>query len=147
MPDLEATTQAGARLGTLLRRGDVVLLYGDLGMGKTSLCRGLINSLLHEQEHVVSPTFTLVQTYDSIKGLISHYDLYRLEPNDYGALIELGWEDAIQDSIVLVEWSERLAEINVPKDALRLTITACPNQGRELRYDVPQSWAKRWSQL
>lgn len=91
-----------------LKRGDVVLLYGDLGMGKSVFSRALIRSLCGDQGmEVPSPTFTLVQSYDSDLGEVLHFDLYRLcDPSE---IYEIGWEEAMSgDGVTLVEWPERL---------------------------------------
>ena len=65
LPDPASTEKHGAALAQLLKTGDTVLLYGDLGMGKTSLCRGIIHALTKAEQNVVSPTFTLVQSYET----------------------------------------------------------------------------------
>ena len=110
------TRELGAKLGPYLRREDVVVLRGDLGAGKTSLARGLIEAL-SEATEVPSPTYTLVQQYDAPEFGIWHFDLYRLEePKD---VWELGIEEAFDDGICLIEWPERIesllsgAELNI----------------------------------
>lgn len=142
--DAASTEKQGAALAALLRRGDVLLLKGDLGMGKTTFARGLIHALCGASENVVSPTFTLVQTYDTPQGLLYHYDLYRLpEQNAENQIINLGWEESIEDGIVLAEWPERLGTL-MPKDALAITLTACPKGGRVLNYaTLNPTWKKR----
>lgn len=104
----QATARVAAQLGQSLEAGDFVALYGDLGAGKTAFARALIQSLNPAESEVPSPTFTLVQTYDSPHGPISHFDLYRLgSPED---VLELGFEE-MSKGILLVEWPERLGRL------------------------------------
>ena len=122
----EEETQKLARdLSKLLAQGDVLLLQGDLGMGKTVFSRSLIRALCSDaQLEVPSPTFTLVQSYDSLKGTIWHFDLYRL--NDPSEIYEIGWEEAIADGVVLVEWPERLGRLK-PKGAIEIILSGHKN--------------------
>ncbi len=105
LPDERATAALARRLAPLLRAGDVVALNGQLGAGKTAFARALIRALAGDDEDVPSPTFTLVQSYDASGGRIYHFDLYRIAHPD--ELIEIGWEEALSDGIVLVEWPHR----------------------------------------
>lgn len=108
LSDEQATARVAAQLGQSLKAGDFVALYGDLGAGKTAFARALIQSLNPAESEVPSPTFTLVQTYDSPHGPISHFDLYRLgSPED---VLELGFEEMAK-GILLVEWPERLGRL------------------------------------
>lgn len=102
----EAETSAvGESLGRTLRAGDVVLLYGDLGAGKTAFVRGLARGIGADPEAVSSPTFTLVQEYAGPSLTLFHVDLYRLEPAE---IDDLGLEDLVAgDGIVAIEWAER----------------------------------------
>ena len=105
LTDEDTTMAFGAWLAPYLRAGDVVLLKGDLGAGKTTWARGLICSLLGDVE-VPSPTYTLVQTYDAPDFEVWHFDLYRLkQEND---VWELGIEEALDDGVCLIEWPERI---------------------------------------
>jgi tRNA threonylcarbamoyladenosine biosynthesis protein TsaE len=100
----DETSAAGARLGEQLRAGDVVLLYGDLGAGKTAFVRGLARGVGAPADDVSSPTFTLVQEYHGRVPLY-HVDLYRLEPKEVD---DLGLEElVIGDGVVAIEWAER----------------------------------------
>lgn len=119
----EAGTQAFAqKFADNLVCGDVILLHGDLGMGKTVFARALIRAVCKDEEiEVPSPTFTLVQSYDSHIGTIWHFDLYRL--SDSSEIYEIGWEEAITEGIVLVEWPERLGNL-IPSGAIDITLSA-----------------------
>ena len=104
LADEAATAALGARLGAASRPGGVVALVGELGAGKTTLARGLIRSLAGAETEAPSPTFTLVQTYDTPQFSIWHFDLYRLtRPEE---VRELGIEEAV-DGLALIEWPER----------------------------------------
>ena len=107
LADAEATTALGARIAPLLHAGDAVLLYGPLGMGKSTLARGLIRALTRPDEDVPSPTFTLVQFYES-QPPIAHFDLYRLTRPEEA--YEIGLDEALDEGCVIIEWPERLGE-------------------------------------
>lgn len=121
LADEAATRSLGARLARLARPGDVVLLFGTLGAGKSTLARAFVRALTSDDEEVPSPTFTLVQAYDAAPAHIWHFDLYRLDkPEDS---FELGLEDAFADGISLIEWPERLGSL-VPRRRLDVTLGA-----------------------
>lgn len=108
---------------------DVICLSGGLGAGKTLFCRALIRALCQEEGmDVPSPTFTLVQQYDAADGrIIWHFDLYRLEEPE--EVYETGWEEALADGIVLVEWPEKLGSLlpAVRKDVILSAVDGEPN--------------------
>jgi tRNA threonylcarbamoyladenosine biosynthesis protein TsaE len=100
----EETTAAGERFASRLRPGDVVLLHGDLGAGKTAFVRGLATGLGAPPADVSSPTFTLVQEYRG-RLTLYHVDLYRLQPVEVG---DLGLDELSEgNAVVAVEWAER----------------------------------------
>jgi len=99
------TEAAGERLGRGLTSGDVVLLFGDLGTGKTAFVRGMARGVGANPDEVSSPTFTIVQEYAGRTATLYHVDLYRLEP---GEVDDLGLEDLVAgEGIVAIEWAER----------------------------------------
>ncbi len=107
LADAETTAALGARIAPLLEVGDALLLYGPLGMGKSTLARGLIRAMTRPDEDVPSPTFTLVQFYES-RPPVAHFDLYRL--NRAEEAFEIGLDEALDDGIAVIEWPERLGD-------------------------------------
>jgi tRNA threonylcarbamoyladenosine biosynthesis protein TsaE len=142
LADPAATEAWGRSLAPLLRAGDVVALRGDLGAGKTSLARGLLAGLGLQGE-APSPSFAIVQPYapPEVRLPVLHVDLYRLD--DPAELDELGLDEALGDSALLVEWPERAGEGAWP-DALRLLLTPDGQGGRALTAEVPAAWTARW---
>lgn len=119
LPSVDATARLAARVGELLRVGDAVLLSGPLGVGKTEFARALLRHLTGDPAlEVPSPTYTLVQSYDTRLGPVYHFDLWRIAGP--GGLAELGWEEA-QSGIVLVEWPDRLGASR-PEHALTIEL-------------------------
>ncbi len=127
LPDEEATARLGEQLAALVRPGDAILLEGPLGAGKTSLARAFLRALMDDPMlDVPSPSFTLVQTYETPRGPVHHFDLWRLDGP--GGLTELGWHDALAD-IVLVEWPDRLGPLR-PAKALTVGLEYGADEGR-----------------
>lgn len=126
----EAETQDLARrIGKDLQPGDVFLMEGPIGAGKSLFARALIQSLMTVPEDVPSPTFTLVQTYATPRFEVWHADLYRLTSPD--EVIELGLVEAFESAVCLVEWPDRLGELRPETAAtLRLSLGADPDQRR-----------------
>ncbi len=111
--------------------GDVVFLEGTLGAGKSVFARALIRELTNTPNlNVPSPTFTLLQTYSSSKGEIYHYDLYRLKSSD--EIYDLEWDTALQEGIILLEWPERLKDIDVHKPVKHIHFSIEDNNSRKI---------------
>jgi tRNA threonylcarbamoyladenosine biosynthesis protein TsaE len=141
LPDAAATDALGRALAPLLRAGDSVALFGTLGAGKTSLCRGILQGLGFAGE-VPSPTFPIVQSYapPETRLPVWHVDLYRVEQAE--ELEELGLDEALYDGVLLIEWPERLPALW--PGTLRLTLGEGVGGGRSLTARVPAAWETRW---
>lgn len=151
---LQAATEAdtrriGAALAARCRAGDCIALRGDLGAGKTSFARGFIQALAQMQEEIVSPTFTLVQTYDAVTSAnepvnLWHCDLYRLERAEEAQ--ELGLEEALEHAITLIEWPE-IIEGRLPAQRLEIAIKIAHDDTRVLAFSGDASWGPRLASL
>jgi tRNA threonylcarbamoyladenosine biosynthesis protein TsaE len=137
LENLDDTAALGARIAGALAPGDVVALHGDLGAGKTALARTILQAL-GVTGPMPSPTFTLVQSYETTRLLIHHYDLYRIE--DESELEELGFEDSLNDGAALIEWPE-CAGAQLPSDALQLSLTIVEDEARLAEITGPERWA------
>jgi tRNA threonylcarbamoyladenosine biosynthesis protein TsaE len=119
LSSLAETRALAARIAGLVRPGDVILLEGELGAGKSEFARAFLREIAADRRlEVPSPTFTLVQRYNTTRGTIYHFDLWRLEGPT--GLSEIGWYEA-RDGIVLVEWPDRLGDQR-PIEALTVTL-------------------------
>ena len=141
LPDLAATSRLAATVAATARPGDAILLEGPLGAGKTEFARAFLRAATRDPGlEVPSPTFTLVQTYDTPLSPVHHFDLWRLDGP--AALAELGWDDA-RAGIVLVEWPDRLGALR-PVDALTITVEMGGETGRRA---VLAGWSGRLEHL
>jgi tRNA threonylcarbamoyladenosine biosynthesis protein TsaE len=131
----EETIALGARIGARLQPGDVVLLFGDLGAGKTAFVRGLAHGLGADPEEVSSPTFTLIQEYRGSSTRLHHVDLYRLEPREVD---DLGLDELISSgAVVAIEWAERWPNRPSPAIEVRLEHAGGDNRRVEVRSAGP----------
>ena len=146
LADQAATENLAGELTASLKAGDLLTLGGDLGSGKTTFARALIRSLMDEPAlDVPSPTFTLMQVYEAPAFPIVHADLYRIK--DPGELYELGWDEAADGALVIVEWAERAGQ-PLAVDRLDITFIPDPEEGAEHRVAVLTGhglWARRLS--
>jgi tRNA threonylcarbamoyl adenosine modification protein YjeE len=131
-----ATVAFGARIAAGLGVGDAVALEGDLGAGKTTLARAILRGL-GVAEDVPSPTFTLVQQYETPHLAVRHYDFYRIErPRE---LDELGLDEALDEGAVLIEWPERAPD-RIPADALYVRLSVTGERARVAKIVGPARW-------
>lgn len=122
------TERAGEELGRRLDRGKVILLYGDLGAGKTAFVRGLARGLGIVADEVASPTFTIVQEHAGPRAILYHVDLYRLEPAE---IDDLGLDDLIAaDDVVAIEWADRWG--HRPEDAIEVHLEHAGDDRRRI---------------
>ncbi len=124
----EETAAAGRALAANLSAGDVLLLNGDLGAGKTAFVRGVAEGLGVSRDDVSSPTFTLIQEYRGGRLTLFHADLYRI--NDPREFDELGLDEIAVDGVLAIEWAERLP--GPPHNAVRISIEHAGDTGRRI---------------
>jgi tRNA threonylcarbamoyladenosine biosynthesis protein TsaE len=126
LQDDAATARLGAAVARELAAGDAICLWGPLGAGKSTLARGLIRALTTPTEDVPSPTFTLVQFYETSALHVAHFDLYRI--GRAAELAEIGLDEALDDGAAIIEWPERL-EGHLPPNRLDIEL-AVAGKGR-----------------
>ncbi|MEM9751484.1 MAG: tRNA (adenosine(37)-N6)-threonylcarbamoyltransferase complex ATPase subunit type 1 TsaE [Pseudomonadota bacterium] len=148
LPSEAECLRLGARLAPLFEAGDMIWLIGALGAGKTTLARGAIQALCGEDVDIPSPTFALIQQYETADLLISHMDLYRLENPD--EVEELGLDDALDAGACLIEWPDRLGAFALD-DRLEIHLQSVDAAGaasrREARMTGYGLWARKLRRL
>jgi len=146
--DAHATETLGATLGAYLRPGDLVVLTGDLGAGKTTFVKG-VAAALGVAEPVTSPTFAIVHEYDG-RVPVAHVDVYRLQRIQ--ELHDLGFDEMLEDRVVLVEWGDAIARV-LPRDRVEVTIALPDPEGEvvdERRIEIVThgaGWSTRAAEL
>lgn len=123
-----------AEIAKQAKVGDVICLKGTLGAGKTFFAKNFINSLQEKPSEVLSPTFNLLYSYETKKGEIFHFDLYRLKSAD--ELENIGFFDALQSGISLIEWPEIAANF-LPKNCTEIEIKILGEEKREILITSP----------
>ncbi len=142
----EDTRELGAQVAQFARSGDVLLLAGDLGAGKTTFTQGF-GRALDIDERITSPTFTLVRSYEGSRLQLHHIDLYRLD--DPIEVLDLGLPELIdQDAVLLIEWGERAVPVLGPDFLeLRFEFGEDDDERRLALTAVGASWSSRLPQL
>ncbi len=136
LEDEAATRALGSGIAAVLGAGDAVLLSGPLGAGKTVLARAILKAL-GVAGRVPSPTFTLVQSYETQNLPVRHFDLYRIERAS--ELIELGLEDALQEGAIIVEWPEN-AFGQLPDSSLKVELCPLSTETRTAHLTGGERW-------
>jgi tRNA threonylcarbamoyladenosine biosynthesis protein TsaE len=113
------TKNLAIKIANTIKKGSIITFSGDLGSGKTFLCRQIIKNLCGQNTKVISPTFNLLQIYQAEDFEIYHYDLYRLKHLE--EIYELGIEEAFADHVCLIEWPFIINNI-LPKDTVSIKI-------------------------
>jgi tRNA threonylcarbamoyladenosine biosynthesis protein TsaE len=131
---MEETMRFGKKLGMLLSPGDVVALVGELGAGKTTLVKGIVQGLgVTDRRAVKSPTFSLVHTYEG-RMPVYHFDAYRLE--DTQEMLDIGSDEMISgDGVAIVEWADKVSGC-LPKEYLQITLTAVSAHERKIELRI-----------
>ena len=127
------TAAAGRELAPTLSAGDVVLLYGDLGAGKTAFVRGLAEGLGVSRDEVSSPTFTIMQEYRGGRLPLFHVDLYRLD--DPRELDDLGLDEIAEEGVLAIEWAEKLVARLKPSRYVAVRIAHDAGDRRVIQID------------
>lgn len=142
LKDLESTKSLAQDMAKALKNKDLLLLEGDLGAGKTTFTRFLIQAITQKDLAVTSPTFTLVQTYEGPTYPIWHFDLYRME--DPEELFEAGFEEAQSHGLIIMEWPSRGGNL-IPKDHLKIHFSVDQTHGRCAKLEPSGNWTERLS--
>lgn len=142
--DEAATAALAGRLAPLLRRGDVLALTGDLGVGKTAFARALLRAMGHKGD-VPSPTFTLVQIYEFESSPVWHFDFYRIAAPEEA--YETGIEAAFAEAIAIIEWPDKVAAL-LPAERIDLRFDFTErDDARRICMTVPDTMAARFACL
>jgi tRNA threonylcarbamoyl adenosine modification protein YjeE len=142
---LEATNQFAARLAQHLRPGDILMLNGGLGAGKTHIVKAVAQAL-NSQDEVSSPTYTIANVYRTDKGELLHMDAYRLESRE--EFWDLGLEEQFETAITMLEWGEKYAADFEEYLSINITIDQEKETKRDLQLvAVGERWQKVLAQL
>lgn len=141
---VEQTTNLGINIGKLLNPGDIICLTGDLGTGKTHITKGIAQGLGID-EYITSPTFTIVNEYDSGRLKLYHFDVYRVSDPD--EIYAIGFDDYIfSDGVSIIEWANYIEEI-LPKDYLHILIEKDLDKGENFRKITLSAYGKKYDYI
>lgn len=132
----DATFDLGEKIGGSLTGGELVLLYGGLGAGKTLLTKGILNALDFDIDEVTSPSFTLVNLYKTAKFAIYHIDLWRLDgASNPSAAVGLDEILEKERAVTIIEWADRLRDKSFPGKVIKITIEGDGDEPRQIRIE------------
>lgn len=141
---IEETTKIGIYLGNLLNPGDIVCLTGDLGTGKTHISKGIAQGL-RITENITSPTFTIVNEYDSGRLKLYHFDVYRVSDPD--EIYAIGFDDYIfSNGVSLIEWANYIEDI-LPREYIHIHIEKDLTNGENFRKILINSYGEKYSYI
>ncbi|NLL31287.1 MAG: tRNA (adenosine(37)-N6)-threonylcarbamoyltransferase complex ATPase subunit type 1 TsaE [Clostridiales bacterium] len=141
---LEETTKIGYLLGELVQPGDIICLTGDLGTGKTHITKGIAKGLGIE-EYITSPTFTIVNEYDSGRLKFYHFDVYRVSDPD--EIYAIGFDEYIfSEGVSVIEWANYIEEI-LPKEYLHIYIEKDLSKGENFRKITITPYGERYNYI
>ncbi|MGL5150234.1 MAG: tRNA (adenosine(37)-N6)-threonylcarbamoyltransferase complex ATPase subunit type 1 TsaE [Clostridium sp.] len=141
---IEETTKIGIYLGNLLNPGDIVCLTGDLGTGKTHISKGIAQGL-GITENITSPTFTIVNEYDSGRLKLYHFDVYRVSDPD--EIYAIGFDDYIfSNGVSLIEWANYIEDI-LPREYIHIHIEKDLTNGENFRKILINSYGEKYSYI
>lgn len=138
---IEKTMEIGRQLGEKCNAGDIFCLIGDLGTGKTHFTKGLADGL-GVTDYITSPTFTIVNEYESGRLKLYHFDVYRV--NDPDEIYAIGFDEYIfSDGVSIIEWANYIEEL-IPEEYIKVTLEKLPEKGEEFRKIIIESYGKRY---
>lgn len=141
---VDDTTNLGIKLGELLNNGDIICLTGDLGTGKTHITKGIAQGL-GITDNITSPTFTIVNEYDSGRLKLNHFDVYRVSDPD--EIYAIGFDDYIfSDAVSIIEWANYIEEI-LPEDLLHISIEKDLDKGEDYRKIILTPYGERYDYI
>lgn len=128
------TFDLGEKLGEILHGGEMILLAGNLGAGKTLFTKGILYALDYDVDEVTSPSFTLVNLYKTDKFDVFHIDLWRIDERS-DAASAVGLPEILEDekAVTIIEWSERLKDFSFPEKVFRITIEGDGDDARQIK--------------
>jgi tRNA threonylcarbamoyladenosine biosynthesis protein TsaE len=140
----EETFDLGEKIGESVRGGDIILLSGGLGAGKTLLTKGILYALEYDTDEVTSPSFTLVNLYKTEKLDVYHIDLWRIDENS-DAAFAVGLNEIIEDetAVVIIEWAERLRNFSFPENVYIVEIKGDGDDARTINISRKEAKARR----
>lgn len=133
----EATFEAGREIGGKISAGDVILLFGGLGAGKTLLTKGILAATNFDVDEVTSPSFALINLYKTDNFDVYHIDLWRLsEKIDISQAVGLDEIIDLPNAVSIIEWAEKLGTVSFPNRTLRVTISGDGDNERLINIEV-----------